>query len=217
MTKTALVFGGTGLIGRHLLNQLIEDDSWDQIIAVTRRSLNTGSEKVIEVIADPSTIEDVADQLVADTVFCCLGTTQKSAGGRENFRKIDHDYILRCAEITRQNGANTFMLVSSIGAKVGSQSYYAHVKGETERDLANVGFETLDILQPSLLLGNRAERRLKEEIGGVVLPIFSVLLAGPLRRLRPILGEQVAKAMAAIAKTARSGTNVYTYDALVKH
>lgn len=214
MTKTALVLGGTGLIGNHLLNQIVKDQSWDRIVVLTRRPLGMASDKIVEVIADATQLDDVADQLVADTVFCALGTTQKVAGGRENFRKIDHDYILRCAEIAHANGAKRFILVSSVGAKVGSPSYYTHVKGETERDLEKIGFETLDFLQPSLLTGARKDFRWNEAIGGKILPAFNFLMVGPLKKIRPIEGAQVARAMAAIARNSNKGLTRHTNDLL---
>lgn len=214
MTKTALLLGGTGLIGGHLLKLLINDPEWDRIVALTRRPLGTGSGKIIDVIGDPVNLDNVASELVADTVFCCLGTTHKKAGSREAFRRIDYDYVLHCAEIAHRNGAKRFLLVSSIGAKAGSPSYYSHVKGEVERDLAAVGFETLDILQPSLLLGERKEHRFMEDWAGRILPALSFFLAGPLRKYRPIEAEQVARAMHAIAAEEQQGIVVYQHDKL---
>ncbi|MCL6282450.1 NAD(P)H-binding protein [Ruegeria sp. 2012CJ41-6] len=214
MPNIALILGGTGLVGRHVLERLIAENHWDRVIAVTRRSLDTGSEKVTEVMGGADTVEDIAARIVADTVFCCIGTTQKNAGGRESFRKIDHDYVIRLAEIAHQNGAKNFVLISSHGARLGSPSYYLHVKGEIERDLQAIGFETLDILRPSLLLGKRDESRLAEEWGGRILPLFDFLMIGPLRKFRPIRAEQVAKAMSAIALQKGTGVTIHASDEL---
>ncbi len=214
MSNTALILGSSGLIGRHLLDQLVHDPKWNRIIVLTRRHLGLNDTKIVEVIGDSDTIEASAAKLKAHTIFCCLGTTQAKAGSQDNFRKIDHDYVVRCAEITHQQGAKRFVFISSVGAKVGSASFYAHVKGETERDLAAIGFETLDILRPSLLLGDRDESRPLEDLGRFLAPLLSVILIGPLRKYRPIKGEQVARAMNLIASSKHKGVRVHTFDSL---
>ena len=217
MPRKALVFGATGLVGRQLTTMLVRDPAWDEVICVVRRQADFGGEPVTQVIAEPSTIDQVAAQLAADVVFCCLGTTQKTAGGREGFRRIDRDYVLKCAALARRQGATRLLLVSSVGAKVGSSSFYAHVKGETERDVAQLGYPSVDILRPSLLLGERNERRLREEIGGRILSRFRFLFIGPLRNFRPISAAQVARAMMGIAQSDHSGVLVHAGDALEGH
>lgn len=214
MTKTAIVFGATGAIGQRLLPLLVASDAWAKIIVVTRRPLDTSSDKVTEVICDASTIDTHAHELAGDTVFCCLGTTQKTAGSKAKFREVDHDYILKCAEITHGAGAGHFLVVSSMGADARSLNFYSRVKGETERDLKAVGFRRLDILRPSLLTGGRAESRPLEEVGGIMMTLMSPLMVGPSRPYRPIKIEQVARAMSKIALTDGAGTKVYLSDEL---
>ncbi len=214
MSKTAIVFGATGAIGQRLLPRLITSDAWSKIIVATRRALNTESSKVSEVICDASTLEEFAHELAGNTVFCCLGTTQKIAGSKARFRAVDHDYILACAELTHRQGARHFLVVSSMGADARSLNFYSRVKGETERDLKAVGFERLDILRPSLLVGGRAESRPLEELGGTVMSLMSPLMLGPFGAYRPIPIEQVAKAMSEIALTEGTGTTVHLSNAL---
>ncbi|MBO9413445.1 MULTISPECIES: NAD-dependent epimerase/dehydratase family protein [unclassified Ruegeria] len=214
MSGTALVFGGTGLVGRALVDLLIRDERWERVVCVDRKPIRYEGHKVVQVLADKGSIEAVATNLCADTVFCCLGTTQKVAGSREAFREIDHDYVLQCARIAYRKGATRFLLVSSMGARIGSISYYAHVKGETERDLARIGYPAVDILRPSLLLGDRLDHRFKEKWAGRIMPHFNFLLCGPLKKYRPIKASQVARAMGTIAHTAANGVTVYTSDKL---
>lgn len=214
MAKTAIVFGATGAIGQRLLPLLMASSAWAKIIVVTRRPLDIASEKVAEVICDATTIDEYAHELNGDTVFCCLGTTQKIAGSKARFREVDHDYILKCAEITHAQGARHFLVVSSMGADARSLNFYSRVKGETERDLKAVGFDRLDILRPSLLTGGRSESRPMEELGGIMMTLMSPMMIGPSRPYRPIKIAQVARAMSEIALTDDVGTKVYLSDEL---
>lgn len=214
MSKTAILFGATGAVGQRLLPLLIESDAWAKIIVVTRRALGSTSDKVTEVICDASSIDNHAAELVGDTVFCCLGTTQKIAGSKAKFREVDHDYILKCARITHQKGARHFLVISSMGADARSLNFYSRVKGETERDLKAVGFERLDILRPSLLVGGRAENRPLEELGGIVMTLMSPVMLGPFAPYCPINIGQVARAMHEIALKDGAGATVYLSDKL---
>ena len=121
---------------------------------------------------------------------------------------------MQCADIARRQGARRFLVISALGARVGSASFYSHVKGETERDLKAIGFETLDILRPSVIVGDRDEDRPAEEWAARALSFFRFLLIGPLRRYRPIRAEQIAKAMSQIALQAHQGAVVHTSDQL---
>ncbi|UTW56491.1 NAD-dependent epimerase/dehydratase family protein [Kordiimonas sp. SCSIO 12610] len=216
MAQSALVLGGTGLIGTHLIKYLTGSDHWSDIAVLTRRPLNVKYDGVTEIIGDATNVSRVLADCKPDVVFCCLGTTRKKAGSRKRFREIDHDYVVKCAEILKRQGAQRFLFVSALGAKVGSLSYYSHVKGETERDLSAIGFEALDILRPSLLLGERHEARFAEDIAGTIMPFFSGLLVGSARKYRPIEAIQVAKAMSEIACSDKLGVTVYESDKLAR-
>ena len=214
MTRTAIVFGATGAVGQRLLPLLVESSAWARVIVVTRRPMGIKSEKVSEIISDASTLEDHANELVGDTVFCCLGTTQKIAGSKAKFREVDHDYILACAQLTYQQGAHHFLVVSAIGADARSLNFYSRVKGETEQDLNSVGFDRLDILRPSLLVGARADSRPLEEVGAIVMSLISPVMQGPLAQYRPIKTDQVARAMSEIAASEGTGVRIYLSDEL---
>lgn len=215
MTQTALLMGGTGLVGQSLLGLLMDDDHWDSIVVVSRRALRSTSDKVVEVISGPGQLESVAGQLAVDTVFCCLGTTMKNAGSRENFRRIDYHYVLESARVAHQQGATRFIVVTALDARLRSPSFYMRVKAETERDLTAIGFDALDIVRPSLILGERDERRPVEEWSERILNPLSGLMIGPLRRYRPIPASQIAKAMAAIARIPGRAVTVYDSDRLL--
>jgi uncharacterized protein YbjT (DUF2867 family) len=152
-----------------------------------------------------------------DDAFCALGTTIKQAGSQDAFRKVDHDYILAFARAAKAAGAKRFLLVSAMGASASSSIFYSRVKGETERDIRALGFETLHIFRPGLLLGERAEKRSGEEIGAALTPFLNPLMIGPLRDYRSIRGEAVAGAMrgAALSPALERGAHIHTHDAMM--
>lgn len=217
MPQTALVFGSTGLIGKHLVSLLQQDADWERVICVTRRPTQSSDAKTVQVIADAESLHSVAPQLAADCVFCCLGTTQKIAGGREGFRRVDYDYVLQCASLAREQGARRLLLVSALGARADAHNFYARVKGEVEQAIAELGYEALDVLRPSLLLGERTDTRPVEHIAGRILPKLGFLFSGPRARYRPIAATQVARAMAAIAKQDADGLHFYESDRLASY
>jgi uncharacterized protein YbjT (DUF2867 family) len=217
MAQTAIIAGGTGLVGGFLLERLLNDQIYSSVIAVTRRTLNRRHEKLTEVICDFTSLDDHRDDLKGDVVFCCLGTTQRVAGSREKFCQVDHDYPVKIGEIALQNGAKAFVLVSALGASVKSPSYYMRVKGETERDLGALGYEALHIVRPSLILGQRSESRVAEDWAQKILPYLSFAMVGRLKKYRPIKADQIAKAMLTISKAGDHGMHVHASDALAAY
>jgi len=214
MSETALIAGATGLVGRLLLDRLLVDPSYGRVVSLARRPLGLGDAKLTEVAADASSLADQRGQWQADVAFCCLGTTLKKAGGQAQFRAVDHDYIVAFAKLARDNGASALVLVSALGADTGSSNFYLRVKGETERDVAALGFARLHILRPSLILGPRAERRPMEALAQQAAPWLNAVLLGPLRKYRAVTAERVAGAAAACARDAAPGVHVRESDEL---
>lgn len=194
---TALVAGASGLVGKALLEKLLSEDYYDQVKSIARHTLPINHSKLRQVIIDFDEMHQAADELHADDVYCCLGTTIKKAGSQEAFRKVDFDYPVALAKIALQQGAKQFLLVSALGSDKNSSIFYNKVKGDTEEEIMAVGFQTVHIFRPSLLLGNRIEKRRGEK-----------LLIGVARILRPVLpkkyrGIEVTKVAAAMVKNAR--------------
>ena len=215
MKKTALLVGATGLVGSELLNLLVNDDNFSTITALTRKPLNIKNTKVNEVLVDFNTLENHSESIKADVVFCCLGTTIKTAGSKDAFKKVDYEYPLKIAKIAKQNGANTYNIITALGADKNSVFFYNKVKGEIQEALQNLGFEQLNIIQPSLLLGEREEKRMSEGIGQKLAPIFNNLMIGGLKKYRAIDGRQVAKAMLYYSLLQEKGIHYYTNDLLL--
>lgn len=213
--KTALVAGATGLIGQQLVNRLIESDVYSEVRILVRKSTQKSHPKLVEIIYDFD--QPSVSQLQGDDIFCCLGTTMKKAGSKQAFTKVDHDYPLQIGRAARQNGAKQYLIVTAMGADPGSSFFYNRVKGNVEEDLIKIGFDALYIFQPSLLLGNRSEKRLGERIGEAVMRVFDPLMIGPLKKYRAIDSAKVAQAMVVAAqdplvKQVSQGIFVYESD-----
>lgn len=203
--KIALIAGSTGLIGTHLLQLLLNSDRYSKVVALTRQDLPTHP-KLNQVKVDFSKLGDTADELKADDVFCCLGTTMAKAGSRENFRQVDFYFPLLLAKTSLQRGATQFMLVSALGADKNSSIYYNQVKGEIEEAISQSGFSTVHIFRPSLLLGARNEKRAGEDAAKFFYKYFGFLIP---KKYKGIDAAQVAKAMMHFALQNQKGIVVH--------
>jgi uncharacterized protein YbjT (DUF2867 family) len=213
--RVALVAGATGLVGGHVVDRLAESADVDRVVVLVRKKTGKWpSPKVEERIVDYDALDRAAFEEV-DDVYACLGTTIKKAGSQDAFRKVDHDYTLAVANIAKAAGAKRFAVVSSVGASARSSNFYLRVKGETDDAIENVGFPTLVIARPSVLVGNRDESRPGEKVGIAVSKAFSFAMVGGLKKFRPIEARRVAHAMVA-AMNGAEGTRVLENEALLE-
>jgi uncharacterized protein YbjT (DUF2867 family) len=204
--KTALIAGATGLIGRQLLKKLIADPWYSSVVVVSRKSIEERDSKVRNIVIGFDDLSEAKEKLVADDVFCCLGTTMKKAGSKEAFRKVDFQYPVDLARLTFHNGAKIFLLVSALGANKKSSFYYNAVKGEVEEAIGEFPFGAYHIFRPSLLLGERNESRPAEEAAKKVYKIFSFLIP---EKFKGVEGSKVAAAMLYFAKSEGTGKFIH--------
>lgn len=202
---TVLLAGASGLVGQHVLSQLLAHVDGPRVLAPVRRNLGLRAPRLATVVSDLLLADDGAliERLrelspATDAFVCCLGSTIRKAGSREAFLAVDRDLVLRLAAIARELGARQAIVVSSVGASAQSGNFYLRVKGETERELGELGFDRLDLLRPGLLLGERDESRPGEAIARALTPFTNPLLRGPLRRYRGIAARDVAAAAVAL-------------------
>lgn len=201
MPRIAVIAGGSGLVGGHLLDLLLADDTWDTVISIGRRELDLDHPKLKQMVVPFPAIGELPH---ADDVFCCLGTTMKKAGGRNAFKVIDHDAVTQVAGSAFRNGATQFLHVTAMGASPKSKIYYNKIKGDTEYFVNAMGIPTTVAFRPSMLDGDRQERRLGEQVG------LSVMrkLAPVLGKYRPTAAADVATAMVVEAKRHEPGRRV---------
>ncbi len=192
---SAVISGGSGLVGRELLQCLSAQSSWGSIIVLTRRLLDL-PDRFTQVVTELERMENVASKLKADVAFCCLGTTMKQAGSRAEFERIDYGYALQFSRICHEQGASHFLLVSAVGADPHAPFFYNRTKGRLEHDVAELGWQRLTFMKPSLLLGQRQKHRFGESMAARFTGLVDPLLRGQLAMYHPIKAVQVAQAMA---------------------
>ena len=213
--KTATLIGATGLIGSQLLQQLIDDTDFRKIKVLVRRPFKFVHPKIELIQLDFA--DEVAYQAAiagSDVVFCSVGTTLKQVNSdMVAYRKIDYDIPVNAARFCVATGCPKFLLVSSIGANSQSSNFYLKLKGEVEEKVGGLGIPSVAIFRPSMLLGQRAEFRLGEKVGQVLMGVLGFMIPKPYKAIDV---KMVAKAMIAVAKKETSGLEFYTYAEMLK-
>lgn len=209
--KTALVVGASGLIGKHLTSKLLMSNYYEKISVIIRKPLNMIHPKLEQIVMDFDNLD--TSKIVADDIFCCLGTTMKQAGSKDAFYKVDFTYPLNFAKAGLANGAKQFLIVSSMGADEKSMVYYSRVKGEIEKALSDLHYPTLIIFRPSMLAGERKNPRMGEKIGKVVMDFFAPLIPD---KYKVIAGEKVAQAMLELAQKGIKNKDIFESGSLQK-
>ena len=199
-SRRVILVGSTGLVGSELLKLLIDDMTIVEVITLTRREISSTHSKVKNIVVDFKCLDAImATFCNVDTVFCCVGTTIKTAGSKEKFRQVDYDIPVDLARIASAAQVNRFIVISSLGADNPRNNYYLNVKHEMEKAVSVYKFNKLSIIRPSLLLGNREEFRFAERALQIFSVLFSFLFKGPLEKYKPISADVVAKAMTNIS------------------
>ena len=198
-SRIALVFGSTGLIGNLLLGELVSSDRYSVIKSFVRQPTGVTETKVEEIITDFSDLSVISEKITGDDLYICLGTTIRKAGSVAQMEKVDRDLPLVIAAAALANGIMNVAVVSSIGASSRSSNYYLRIKGEMEEGIMKLDFENISIVRPSMLLGERKEKRAGEIVGKAVMKAFRPMLVGKFSRYRAIHGGDVARAMISLS------------------
>lgn len=209
--KTALVAGATGLVGLHLVEELINNNQYKKVLVLSRRKLNISHPKLETRIIDFEKLEELTVSERIDDCFCALGTTVKKSG-KEGQLKVDYHYVLKLAQWCSKNKVRRFLVVSSQGASLKSPFFYMRTKGQMEEAVKKTGIESIYIVRPSLITGKREESRLAEEMGYYLYKAFSPLMIGKLRKMRPIAASQIARCMIVLARRAEKEVFIIESD-----
>ena len=214
MNKTALVAGGTGLVGNHLVDYLVDCEDYSEIKVLIRKGSKYYNQHVTLIEVDYDQISEYRKSLHANVVFCCLGTTIKKAGSKKQFYEVDFTYPFQLAQISLENKSEQFNIITSSGANSKSLVFYSKVKGEIENAISNLGMENINIFRPSLLLGKRNEYRMGEQAGAILAKIMNPFLIGKLRKYRAIQAKIVARAMVNVSLESQKGIRIIESDAI---
>lgn len=213
--QTAVVLGATGLIGSHLLKQLLADDSFGIVRILVRKPVAVQHTKLQTVITDFANYKQYQKDLgTGDCIFCCIGTTNAQVkGNKTEYRKIDFDIPVNAARFGKEAGFQQFLIVTAASANSNSRIFYNRLKGEVEEVIATFSYQALHIFRPSFLLGNRAEQRMGERIVKSIFKAIAFLLPSS---WKPIEAADVAKAMIATAKKGKAGMNIYYFKEMTE-
>lgn len=203
MPKTAIILGATGLTGGLLLEKLLADTSFKRIKLFSRRSVNKNSPRIEEHLIDLFQLKKHAADFMADVAFCCIGTTKANTPDKETYRKIDYGIPVTAAKLCKQNNIETFIVISALGSDPESNVFYNKAKGEMERDVLAQGIKNTYILQPSLIGGNRVEKRFGERMAKFLMKLFNPLIPKKYKTIHP---EIIALAMRRLSKIGNDET-----------
>ncbi len=197
--KTAIVLGATGLTGSLLLDRLLQDDSYSTIKLFSRSSVGYSNSKIEEHLINLFELEKHQKEFRGDVVFCCIGTTKAKTPDEEIYRKVDYGIPVSAAGLAKRNGITKFLVISALGADAESRIFYNKTKGEMERDVLKEDIPETYIFQPSLIVGDRQEKRFFESLGKNLMKLGNHLMIGSLKKYRSIHAETIAKAMVIVA------------------
>ena len=199
--KIALLFGASGLVGGHLLNELIKENYYSKIKIFVRSELKISDPKIKIIRTDFNNLQNHKEDIKGDDCFFCIGTTKHNSPDKNEYRRVELEIPKEIAQIAKSNSVNSFIFVSSGYADPKSSGDYLKFKGQVEEELKRLNFTKLGIMRPSFLMGNRKEKRIGEKIGIFVFKLLSPLLLGPLKKMKPINSKIVAKAMVVFAQS----------------
>ncbi|MFD2551410.1 NAD(P)H-binding protein [Bizionia sediminis] len=215
MGKTAIILGATGLTGGLLLQQLLADSRYSKIKLFSRRSCGISNPKIEEHLVDLFNLKTHREQFTAHVVFCCIGTTKAKTPNKETYLKIDYGIPVAAAEIAKENGIKTFIVISALGADIHSKVFYSRTKGRMEAAVLAEQITHTYILQPSLICGKRKEKRLGEDFGKIVMRFLNPFLIGALAKYKSIKPETIAACMVILDNNQYPANRIVSDD--IKH
>jgi len=215
-SKVAVLFGASGLIGNCCLRRLLVHQAYDKVISIGRGPIKASHPKLIHYEVDMSHADNYRHLMRGDDLFICLGTTMKKAGSKEAFYEFDHNLIFNIAKTGSLQNMNQLIFVSSIGADSRSLIYYLKVKGELEEDVRRLPYWGIHIMRPSVLLGQREEKRSAEKLAGQLSKGLQYFSGSILGDIAPVEADDVAKAMVQAAQSLEQGSHIHHGSEIVK-
>ena len=210
--KTAIILGATGLTGGKLLELLLLEPDYTKIKLFSRSSIGITDPKIEEYLGDMFNLKDLKDKFTGDIVFCCIGTTKSKTPNKDFYKKIDYGIPKSAAQLAKENGIRTFIVISALGANEKSPIFYNRIKGQMEAAVLKAQIPRTYILQPSLIAGKREERRIGEWIFKQLMRVANLVMAGSLKKYKSIHPKTIAKAMVWLASNEYKGVRISSYS-----
>lgn len=195
MSKTAIIIGATGVTGTQLVQLLLRDNRYKTVVLLSRRSMGISHPKIKEHLIDLFDLENHGNLFNADEVYCCIGTTKAKTPNQDLYRSIDFGIPVRAAKLCQQYHIDSFAVISSLGADSNSRIFYSRLKGEMEDAILDLKLPNTVIVRPSLIAGERDEKRFGESFAKGFMKLFNPFMIGPLKVYRSIYPLEIAKAM----------------------
>lgn len=211
--KTAIVIGGTGLVGNALIQLMLSNPHFDTVVVLGRRSVGISHNNLQEHLIDFDKPQLWKQLVKGDVLFSCLGTTLKQAGSKDAQYRVDYKYQFNMASIAAENKVPAYVLVSSIGAGSNTRFFYTQMKGQLEEGVSQLPFTQTAIVRPGPLYGNRKQSRPGESISVTLLKGLNKI--GLFKKYSPISATEVATAMIRITLTEKKGVTVYENQELL--
>jgi uncharacterized protein YbjT (DUF2867 family) len=209
--KRAIIFGASGFVGSHLVSELLDSSDYEEVTVVVRKAMSISHPKLKILIGDFHSLRDLAGGVSADEIFIALGTTRKASPDKAMYYQVDHDYPVLAAQIAKERGARSVFVVTAVGANLHSASSYLRIKGETERDIIALDFEHTHIFRPSMITGNRQEKRPLEKAVIKIWSVIDPLLVGRAEKYRGMSGPDIARAMRISARHQSQKLAIYEW------
>lgn len=211
--KTAIVAGATGLVGNEILKQLVQNHEYKKIYVLARRAPSIHHEKIEVILTNFENLDTLLFNNKVDNCYCALGTTTKKSGKKGLFT-VDYTYVVHLALLCETLNVSNFLVVSSQGANSKSLFHYMRTKGMMEDEVKKKSMRGIYIIKPSLITGKRNEKRMAEKAGYYIYKLFSPLMIGKLKKLKPIHAEKIAKCMIYNAKLNKPGVHTIESDVI---
>ncbi|KAJ1721802.1 Oxidoreductase htatip2 [Coemansia erecta] len=176
--KNALVLGGTGEVGREVVKHLLASGAFDKVTVFTRRPIEytgSNSDKLVQKPIDFENEEQLRNDFSGHShAYSCLGTT-RAKSGKEDYYKIDHDYVLNAAKACKAANVESYSICSSTGADKNSHFLYTRTKGEVDDEVQKMGFANVGVFRPAMIECNREEARIMEKMALYVVPVLKLV------------------------------------------
>lgn len=210
--KSALIIGSTGFVGSYIIQELLDSTNFDLVTALVRKPSLASHPKLKEIIFDFENESEIEKLEPVNHVFCCLGTTLKTAGSKDAFRFVDYELPFCFAQWAEKIKANSFSVVTAMGANSDSSIFYNRTKGELEDEIKKLSISIIQIFQPSLIMGQRKEFRFGEYIIKCFMTVINPLMMGPAKKYRGIHAQTIAKGMLFYLGNSKQGVSVIESD-----